>query len=228
MAITAPSVGTVLKDDTNTTHSIAAPADVSDGRILLKIACLENVAESLTDADGDWTQIVNFNETVLGSNRSIAVWWKLASSESGSYSFSHSTSAQGWGVVLSYPGVNTSTPMDATAQTAEYENDDTPLGPAITTVTDNAWVLTILWKGGGTSVAVVDPSGFTERVNDFTGTWALGVSDIDAGVAASETVGDWSSVGSGGDSSLVTIALRPASDSAIAAVMHHRKMLGMS
>jgi len=117
MAIEAPSVGTMLQDDTGTTHTLSATGvTVTDGRILLKCGALENLAEALTDDDGDWNELSNINTTV-GSDRSVAVWWKLASSESGDYSFGHATSAQGWGIVWSYPNVDQATPEDTTTTT---------------------------------------------------------------------------------------------------------------
>jgi hypothetical protein len=89
------------------------------------IASLFNkaLANTISAPDGTWTQVIqNENDTsVAGQDHTAAIFWKLASAGDSGASFTFSKASDDnvvfGGFIAVWRGVNTSTPIDATAPT---------------------------------------------------------------------------------------------------------------
>jgi hypothetical protein len=99
-----------------------------------------------------------------GFSGAMAIWWKRAASESGSYTFTHAAQSS-QGLLQAYSGAITSgTPLSATSNNTG--NSLTSTGTGITTTAANSFLLYQAhdWQGAG---ALTAPSGMTERFDGF-------------------------------------------------------------
>jgi hypothetical protein len=210
MAIAHVTTGALL-EESGTTHELAAPASIVDGNLLLMIAAI-HVDELLTNDEGDWTKDTEF-QTITSEDRTIAVWWKIASGETGTYTVSHTTSTFFKGAILQYSGVDATTPIDATVTSADAENSSTHTPASITIATDQSWVVSAITKTGG-SVNATEPSGTTNRVESpGTGRY-FGVADVGPESTGPFQLNNWTGMDSVADHMSITIPLRPASGAA--------------
>jgi len=110
-----------------------------------------------------------------------------------------------------FRGVDIGTPEDATTTTATGIGQ--PDGASITTVKDNAWVLS-LWGAARVDAAVTNPSGYTNQLGD---TVSDSVAYCTYGAlktvspAGAENPGAWSNF-TGGGFAIATVALRPGDE----------------
>ena len=193
------------------TIELPPPAGIQDGDLLVSVGgCADNVATQIDETG--WVEQAN-PLSGTGADSSILVSTKVASSESGDYTFktTGATSEGLRGFIVAYRGVDQSTPMDAAAtEAANQANSDTHDPAAITTVTANAFVVSILAAVQGTDANATQPSGYTLRGESGNNELYVGCADIDAGATGEEDPGTWSGLNSTADHGSVTIALRPA------------------
>ena len=152
----------VLETMSHTTYAsrtntpVTAPTGITDGDYLLLIAITgASTAPAVTLPAGfagvpgpTWPQ----STVWLGFNVKLYVAYKIASSESGSYTFTHTTAAS-QGVMMRFSGVDTTTPHDANA-TINNGSGTTTTALGLTTVTDNAAVVYIGQDWGDTTNAL--------------------------------------------------------------------------
>jgi len=225
MAIAHVANGNALFESGANTHEVETTASPTEGNFLFMAAYINN-DELLTNAETGWTKITEVQSDLAGDT-TIACWWKEAtSSEPSTYTVSHPTNTVFRGIVIEYSGVDTTTPMDATATEVQDNNDSDTLDPAdITTVTDQAWVIVFL---GGVQFTGTPstPTGYTAREVTSSGGNRFGVWDEGPLSIATESPGQISGMGSGTDSGCITVALRPAGGGggiSIPVVQHHRQ-----
>ena len=202
------------QNDSGTTLVITAPAGIVDGDILIAF-----LASNLSNTD--WTHPAGFTETfdsqhVAGSNRS-AVSWKLASGESGNYTFTSTGSVDHAGAILVFSGAVSTGPEDTqgtevTDAAAAYDF----LCPAATTTRANAMVIrAVLTGGNGSLTSVAPPTGYTERADiagDAAGENMAAVYTIDTLQADAGSTGTINIVATGTGTMrgfAVTVALSP-------------------
>ena len=136
---------------------------------LIIITMQRGDSDAIVCDDGTFTQLENTAWENTGTNR-LAVYYKIASSESGGYGFTAATDTtgrDGCAGVAVYRGVNTSTPFDVTYVKATHFNDatgwdKTPTPNAITTSSDNAWALIVATNNADGNVTGVPSTGYTE------------------------------------------------------------------
>lgn len=122
--------GTALTSVTNN-----VPTGVADGDLLLWSLSVSGTTPANPSPPAGWsTWQATFGN---GSNIEVTIFYRIASSEPASYTISGLTAARWTGIMSAYRGVDTTTPQDATPVTATGTS-----APSITTVTDNAWVVT--------------------------------------------------------------------------------------
>ena len=213
MAISLIGVGANKLGEAVTSIEVAKHASTADDDLMVLVGvCSDNVSLDVNEAG--WTEQEEALWSVA-SDGALVVATKIASSESGDYTLrvTGATSETLRAFILTYRGVDTGTPMDATAtKLVDMTNSDIHDPPAIITVTANAFVLTVV---GATQSdgAAIKPTGYTLRREYGTGSGLgeyVGVADIDAGAAGSEDPGTWSGLSATADSGSITIALRPA------------------
>jgi hypothetical protein len=179
-----------------------------------------------SDNNGTWNAVSGFTEDVdiqvsVGDDRSIGLQYKKHSgSEGSSYALTGTDTATNnsvSGIICAFDGVDLTTPLDAATTNVNRSNAVSPTPPAITTVTDGAWVVTALVYSDGTITAFTPPSGYTLIDEQITGTGVNDGSNIalaykEVATAGLESPGAWGTTGTDGseDSTLITFALRPA------------------
>ena len=117
-----------------------------------------------------------------------------------------------WGCLLAaWSGVDATTPVDATTTEATGASA-TPTSPAITTVTDGAMVVAIVYSRATAGVwSLGTANGFTLRAAVRPGPISIGIADMIQAPAGLVTMPVWSQ-SAAYDYSAQTIALRPAAD----------------
>lgn len=185
MAVAVRSfTSTTYASRTNTT--LTAPSGLADNDILLAAVFVgvSGTAPSVaapsgfTALPGSPTSVTD----VYGFNGKLNVFWKRAASESGSYTFSHS-SASSQGLLLAISGAVTSgSPIDASSNNTGVGNTSTATG--VTTTVPNDLLLYIAhdWEGVG---ALSPPSGFTEIFDSLI--YSARMSQATAGASGSKT-----------------------------------------
>lgn len=110
-----------------------------------------------------WTQLI---ASTPRTGERLVVYYKIASSEPSSIGpFTSSASSMSFvGFISCYRGVNTSTPIDVTASAGTAVTSGTTVtAPSVTTVTNNAWMLTVYGLRKSSNFST--PTGMTERVD---------------------------------------------------------------
>ena len=172
---------------------------------------------TLLSASGSWTDPADFTgqeETEAG------IYWgyKVRGADAGSgYNFTHSATAAAMRVTLAcFRGVDTSSPLDVTYSKASHLNDNTDdagatAPSAITTATDNAWVVVMQWIRSDASYTQGMPTGYTSRFDGQLADRAQSIGSKLVASADTETPGGWNHTGvaAGADSTNITLAIRP-------------------
>jgi hypothetical protein len=211
MAIGTPSLGTIASN-TDITLEVSAPPVVTNGDSLqMWVTVTDDVSSSVDEAG--WDQI----EQVFGSaglDHSLALYRKIASAESGTYTVNikGGVSAAMVAQIVAWPGVDASTPEDATPTTVvDQQNSLSFSPPDITTVTPGAVVQTIIYvRGAGLGLPDGTPAGYTTAgvLNQTNAYQGLVYNTI--ATATAESPGDWLSFSTSAGGSLITWAMRPA------------------
>lgn len=175
--VAAGGAGIAFRSLTNTSYGsatntvLSAPAGLANGDIL--VALIVTATGGTPPTPTGPAGFAAFGTATVVNDGSFqgrfSIFWKRASSESGSYTFTHSTcSAQG--VLKAYSGCLASgTPLGATANATTADGgavSQTTVGPSITTTAANSFLLfeTHNWTASGT---LSPPSGMTERFDNL-------------------------------------------------------------
>lgn len=127
-------------------------------------------------------------------------------------------------VVRAYRGVDTTTPEDAITTLASGD-DAQPDSPLITTLTDNAWVLSLNAKNTSDN-AVTVPTGYGNFQQDIgNDLFDATVSGADKTVAVKgiENPDAWSNFNNGGAWIALSVALRESGAGASSAILRRRR-----
>lgn len=127
---------TVLAAGTRTNSTLSAPAGLTDGDILVLIWHEEgDVTPTPPSGFAEWVSHAHSTDPTQ-----LFIWWKRASSESGSYTITHSSSwTEAWLGALSAQ-YETGDPADATA--TENDGSSTSITiPGLTPAHDNAVII---------------------------------------------------------------------------------------
>jgi len=192
------------------TLEVALPAGTTDGDFLIIAAyCSDN--RNITTPEAGWTSETTVMSSVAGDS-AVAFMHTIASSESGTYTVNMDGGADKtmYAVMLAYSGADQTTPQDAAfTNNFDVANSSSHNPAAITTVTDDAIVVSICGATQTTASPGTPPSGYTLRAENGS-THYLGVADKAVASAGVEDPGNWTSLGSGADSESITLAIRPA------------------
>jgi hypothetical protein len=188
MAIVVESTSNTPTFATRTNSTITAPTGITNGDVLVAVLSVGDAsglqALAITPATG-FTEVTNSPAADARSDPytiSVHVFWKVASSEAGNYTFSHS-SAGTEGFMYRLSGVNTASPIDGTpaASLSSGSNGLTTGYGSVTTGTNGAFVIytEALWDGvingtitGTTPTATLRRSGTLHYIADGTQTTA--------------------------------------------------------
>jgi Bacterial Ig domain len=141
---------------TATTLTVAAPAGVSAGNVLL--AAVHVRGQPAITPPAGWVLV---RQEQNGSNMRAAVYYKVATgSEPGSYTWTFASSQAAAGGITAWSGVSTTTPIDAHGGQVNASSN-TITAPSITTTTANTMLVGFFGIGPATSLT--PPAGMTER-----------------------------------------------------------------
>ena len=229
MAITFVSTDSTYTNAAGADVVVTAPASIQDDDLLvyLATAAASTMSETWATPSG-FTELDSHNETA-GRNHSPAIGWKKASSESGDYTFTLTSSSGDNRVagIIVLRGVDTGTPIDVTYVQGTHhstgEDDITPPNAAITTVTDGAWVIvaSALSHSGFTGVA---PTSYDLRLDESNVNANAYLATREITSFGVESPGDWAHTDgeSGAEYCTFTIAIRPAAAAAGKPAMYYQ------
>lgn len=226
MAIAVGSTSNTLTFGTRTNSTITAPSGIANGDLLvaiLHVGDLTLLPPLAVAPPAGWAEAPNSPATVArtADNYTVAlhIYWKVASSESGNYTFTH-TSADTEGYMYRLTGADTTTPIDATpvVQTANGTTDGKTTGyGSLSTVTNGAFLIygESLWDGPGSGTVSgssptisVRRSGAISWIGDGTQTTAGATSARTRTNGNSDNVLPWASI---------VVPIRPSGGSSISA-----------
>jgi Right handed beta helix region len=177
MAVAVGSTSTLaLGNRTNST--VTAPASIANGNLLLAFVAAGATAGSAPTVTGPagWTKYsgspFSMTDAVGTYQMGFNVFWKIASSESGSYVFTHSA-ADTQAIMYRITGNDTTTPLTP-ALTSATNNGNSPsnvgktaTATGLTTTTPNSLVIyaVCLWDGGPGTPPTGSTPTFTERLD---------------------------------------------------------------
>ena len=151
---------TVIGYDTRTNTTINKPTNTADGDFLIANIYIESVVIAVT-APAGWTLLAS--GTALDSSFTSITYYKRASSEGASWTWTHSSAFTN-GFVKRYTGVVSAGNPEDCVKSSSAGNSATPVWPGITTNTNGAALVGIEGFYDGTSSR--SASTLTERVDD--------------------------------------------------------------
>lgn len=189
-----------------------APATIVDGDVLVAVVSCNNNTVIVTPPAG-WVEVGGspFHDA---ASATIAVFYKVAASESGSYTFTLGGTTRSWCVWMgSYSGVNTTTPIDVTPVSAS----GTGTVPTMTVTAGAMLVIAADYSSGAgattTFTPPTSPGTFVEEIDQATATASTENSQCvdDFLLAAGGATGTMPIVGVATPSGCCGVALRDAS-----------------
>lgn len=211
--LAAPSSIALRASATGTTGStlltVAKPTGTVDGDVMLaQIAGRGSGTMTCTPPAG-WVEVLNQTRSTGGR---LFVYRKVASAEAASYDFTLSGASSHAGAILSFSGVNTTTPVDVFAS-AEGAASTDHVCPSVTTTVPNAVLVmcamtAVLTAGGSyTWPAGTSEAYDTEVVSSGSG-YESGATRAQAAAGASGTTTATQTLSATWASA--TVALKPA------------------
>jgi hypothetical protein len=203
----------------NTTSiTINKPAGTLENHVM--VAAINYWGDLALTVPGGWTLISS--QAIVAGGGKLAIYYKVAtSSEPTNYTWRVSTADYSQGIIATYSGVDTSTPIDVSATEANTSSTS-QTQTAVTTTAANAMLLYFLAVDDGVaypnnSLTATPPSGMTERA-DFWLTWKwMYFSDVlqaSAGTTGTKTA----TLSVARASASAIVALKPASNTTQATV----------
>lgn len=138
--------------------SVSMPAGTAVGDLLLMIA---DTANSAAAAASGWT--VAATSPVWSANHVSTVLWKIAGASEPAASVTTTGGANIEALICGFTGVDSTTPIDAAAAFGAASSGGTVPVPAITTITANAWWVTVGADSAGGLTSSSKPAGWTQR-----------------------------------------------------------------
>ncbi|MDH5378099.1 MAG: hypothetical protein OEX00_07250, partial [Gammaproteobacteria bacterium] len=135
-----------------TSHTVDKPTGTVDDDLLIAILNTDGAGETLTAPSG-WTAIFDTIDTQASAFR---VWYKIASSEPASYTFTVTSSESCVLAVLRLSGHDLTNPIDVNG-TDTQANTSPYTCPSVTTTVSNAWILRCFGADDGD---VTEDSGY--------------------------------------------------------------------
>ena len=213
MAITIRAVGAAATGDSPASLTPAAPAGNAAGDVVLCVIIFQGGNVPTITPPAGWTLRLRIDSTTVYG---MAVYSALGSATFGAYTISAAAGAM-LAVTIGYQGVDTTTPMDATAVGQANASSATVTAPSITTVTANAMLVGFFGWYSGTGVAAPTWSGLfgSDRgAKSFVGSIvpdSVAVEMVDAIQAAAGASGSKTATASVASTNVgILVALRPA------------------
>ena len=198
-AVTYESVATAAINSTSIV--VTKPTGTADGDLLVAFVSGEDDAGVLSPPGG-WTQIFQIDNP---GNFVSGAWFRMASGEPASFTFTSTVSHAMNAGVLRYSGADAANPIDVSAAVAAFGN---PTAPSVTTTVADTVVLRVGTLENATVSDIDYPAGTTGRVEfDVASGQVTGVADtLQASAGATGTA---AFTGTADDYVAATIAIAP-------------------
>lgn len=203
MAVAFRAIATNNPSGAAVNTNISKPTGTVDNDIML--ACVYVETDVAVTAPAGWTLICDLDHTV--ANFDMWVYWKRASSEGTTYSFTHASAFEE-GSIASYSGCTTAgDPQDATA--SQNQNTGTvETATGVTTASDGAAVVGIFACSEGVTGQSGPPTGMSERFGvDGENLYWADVIQTSAGASGDKTLA--TALLAGSRWGAVLVALKP-------------------
>lgn len=161
MALAFRAASSIATGSSASSLTVNVPAGVQNNDILLAQVMLGS-SQAVTTPAG-WTLLAGPLADYTTSSVNAYVFWRVASSEPASYTFSFSGSANSVGCMLAYSGGDPSDPIDD-IQTAVDSSLSTSHNASAVTTSRGGNLIVVLWGGfESNDFTWTPPSGMTER-----------------------------------------------------------------
>lgn len=124
----------------NSSVVISAPSGITDGEVLVAIIGYDNTSVSISAAPSGWTLVGSAGSGGSIFNTALALYWKVASSESGSYTWTLSSGAASGGGILRLGSTSTS-PIDVSSLAGSSPTPVTSISASGVTPTTNNGII---------------------------------------------------------------------------------------
>jgi MSHA biogenesis protein MshQ len=189
---------------------IPGPSGLVAGHVMLALVAQRGNATptvKVSSVPTGWTLVRN---TTDGSAIGMSIYWKLATaSEPGTYQFELNASDRASGAIVAFSGVDTVSPIDASASQANAAST-TYTAPSVTTSTANTMLVAFYSASDTNNVAA--PSGMTSAFSVSSGAGPNGLS-VSVAYATQPSAGASGTRLSTGNSSQISlgalVALKP-------------------
>lgn len=223
MAVAVGSVSNTPTYATRTNTTITAPSSISNGNLLVAVLGVGDATLmpplTVTPPTG-FAEVTNSPSAIDDSDPytiAIRVFWKVAASEAGNYTFTH-TSAGTEGYMYRLTGADTTTPIDTTPAAQQYALNQglTTQYATLTTATNGAFLIyaEILWDAPGSGTVSGSTPSITVR-RSGTLTWIGDGTLATAGATGARTRSNGNSGNSSRWASIV-VPIRPSGGAAAA------------
>ena len=127
-----------------TSHSLLPPTSIVDGDLLVAVCGFKNNFTSFTDNSGLWTTF----QTQFTGNTRYGIYYKIANSESGNYSFTSSHGGRVAATIFAIRDFNASTPLAHFAQ-GTVNTSATNVFPQVTPANNANMIIACSFKAWG-------------------------------------------------------------------------------
>ena len=188
--------------------TVNRPSGTASGHVMIAlVASYSSLA--MSSAPSGWTLL----ENQAASNSEIWVYYRVAGgSEPASYTWTLNGSDDIAGYIVTYGGVDTSTPIDVSTARANATASSNVVGNGVTTLTDNAMLLFMAGINDDATAgcAGTAPSGMTEVADVATSSWSWAYLAEQLLGTAGSTGTRTGTLNQSHPSAVATVALRPA------------------
>lgn len=180
-------VGVGSTSSTTTSVGMTAPAGTQDNDIMVAFVTsfrASNSAPGNISTPSGWTQWANRTTATYYKS---AIYWKRASSESGTYTWTSTNATQMNLVISGYRGCTQSgDPQDVLSNTAYTTSNTTIRAASITPTMTGGMYVWGGWYYASSGIGITAPSGMNSRASPSTTNTVLNVADLlTSGTAAS-------------------------------------------
>jgi len=172
MAVAYGTAGT-LAGVTSGNITCAAPASIADGDLLVAIICAN---DTVTVSRTGWTALDNVSAT--SDTFKTSILWRIASGESGSYVFTHTSGSFCAGQVFRFTGTDPTTPINASSKKGSSTSGTSITSNTCTPTANNCLIAWFIGIDDNTVRVSAEAGGsltWTEQVDAGNSTAALGI-----------------------------------------------------
>jgi hypothetical protein len=209
MAVAFRAAGTIA-ETSSTSLVVPYPAGVVSGDLL--VIQYSAATSAVTTTPSGWTLLLGPTSGSDGQGDKFSVFYRVAgASEPSSVTIAKTTSGGGAGIMAAYSGVNTSSPIDASAAANLPSSGSSGTTPSVTTTQTNTMLLRFYWVWVSGSPNITPAGTDTERYDVLFTTNGYKMELADSTQAASGASGTTTATTSAGHfgGRGATVALAP-------------------